>query len=132
MVSYRSPSILANEMGASDIMSVLSDASPVVPNLLHTLFSGRLCEIKPKMSSYAHYYLWEAERRQAREPLLRLLPHLRLKRRHAERALELLDLIEQQNVGRFTSTPLDAEQEAAWAEHTRSYRRPVISEMCLA
>jgi hypothetical protein len=91
----------------------LSDASPVVPNLLHTLFSGRLCEIKPKKLSYAHCYLWEAESRQAREPLLRLLPHLRLKRRHAERALELMDLIEQQNVGRFKSTPLDAEQEAA-------------------
>ena len=90
----------------------LSDASPVVPNLLQSLFAGRLCEIRPKKSSYALYYLWEAEHHHAREPLLRLLPHLRLKRRHAEIALELMDLVEQQNVRRSVSKLLGAEQDA--------------------
>jgi hypothetical protein len=90
----------------------LSDASPVLPNLLHALFPGRLHEIRPKKSSYATAYLWEATHQQAREPLLRLMPHLRLKRRHAELALALMDLIEHQNAGRSTSKPLAEEEDA--------------------
>jgi|SRR5712671_4100883 hypothetical protein len=91
----------------------ISDTSPVVPKLLHSLFRGRLSEIAPKKSSYAHSYLWEAEHQQAREPLSRLLPYLRLKRPHAELALTLIDLVERQNVGRFLSKPLSAEEDAA-------------------
>jgi hypothetical protein len=91
----------------------ISDTSPVVPKLLHSLFQGRLFEIAPKKSSYAHFYLWEAQHQHAREPLLRLLPYLRLKRRHAELALTLMDLVERQNVGRFRSEPLSAEEDAA-------------------
>jgi hypothetical protein len=91
----------------------ISDTSPVVPKLLHGLFAGRLFEIAPKKSSYAHFYLWEAQHQQAREPLFRLLPYLRLKRRHAELALALMDLVERQNVGRFRSEPLSAEEDAA-------------------
>jgi hypothetical protein len=90
----------------------ISDTSPVVPNLLHGLFAGRLFEIPQKKSSYARFYMWEAQHHQAREPLLRLLPHFRVKRRHAELALALMDLVEQQNAGRFMSTPLSAEQDA--------------------
>jgi hypothetical protein len=93
----------------------ISDTSPVVPNLLHGLFAGRLFEIAPKKSSYAHFYMWEAEHHQAREPLLRLLPHFRLKRRHAELALALMDLVEQQNAG--------AEQDA---ERRRLYEEMAI------
>jgi hypothetical protein len=91
----------------------ISDTSPVVPKLLHSLFQGRLFEIAPKKSSYAHFYLWEAQHQQAREPLSGLLPYLRLKRRHAELALTLMDLVERQNVGRFMSEPLSAEEDAA-------------------
>ena len=91
----------------------ISDTSPVVPKLLHSLFRGRLSEIVPKKSSYARVYLWEAQHQQAREPLFRLLPYLRLKRRHAELALTLMDLVERQNVGRFRSEPLSAEEDAA-------------------
>jgi hypothetical protein len=91
----------------------LSDTSPVVPKLLHALFPGRLSEVRPKKSSYSRFYLWEAEHHQARAPLLRLLPHFRLKRRHAELALALMDLVEQENAGRSMSKPLNAEQDAA-------------------
>jgi hypothetical protein len=54
-----------------------------------------------------------ATRTRAREPLLRLLPHLRLKRRQAELTLELIDLVEQQNATRFTNRPLSVEDDAA-------------------
>jgi hypothetical protein len=101
----------------------ISDTSPVVPNLLDGLFAGRLVEITPKKLSYAHFYMWEAEHHQAREPLLRLLPHFRLKRRHAELALALIDLVEQQNAGRFMSRPLSAEQSEA--------RRRLYEEMAI-
>ena len=90
----------------------LSDASPVVPNLLQALFPGRVSQSRPKKSSYAAFYIWEADHQQAREPLLRMLPNLRLKRRHAELALELMDLIESQNAGRSMTKPLSAEQDA--------------------
>ena len=91
----------------------LSDTSPVLPNLLHALFPGRLSEIQPKKSSYAHFYMWEARGHQAREPLLRLMPHLRLKRRHAELTLALIDLVEHQNAGRSISKPLSGEEDTA-------------------
>ena len=87
--------------------------SPVVPNLLQAVFPGRLSKSRPKKLSYATFYMWEADHQQAREPLLRLLPHLRLKRRHAELVLTLMDLAEQQNAGRFMNKPLSAEQDAA-------------------
>ena len=41
----------------------ISDTSPVVPKLLHSVFRGRLSEIAPKKSSYAHYYFACASRR---------------------------------------------------------------------
>jgi hypothetical protein len=111
MVSYRSLAAPGQRDGRARYYARigLSDASPLVPNLLHALFSGRLCEIRPKKSTYADCYLWEAEHLQAREPLFRLLPHLRLKRRHAELALALMDLVEQQSVGRSMSKAVGCE-----------------------
>jgi hypothetical protein len=53
--------------------------------------------------------MWEATNRVAREPLLRILPYLRLKRRQAELALSLIDLIEGDAAG--SSRPLSVEQE---------------------
>jgi hypothetical protein len=38
--------------------------------------------------------MWEAANQNAREPLARLLPYLRLKRRQAELALSLITLLE--------------------------------------
>jgi hypothetical protein len=91
----------------------LSDTSPVVPDLLYSLFpSSSLSHAQPRKASYSRFWLWEAEHNQAREPLLRLLPHLRLKRRQAELALALMGLAEKQNAGRSLSKPLSAEQHA--------------------
>jgi hypothetical protein len=91
----------------------LTDPSPVAPKLLHSLFPGRLSQSRPTKASYSPFWLWEADHSQAREPLLRLLPHLRLKQRQAELALTLMGLVEQQNVGRPRSKLLGAEQQAA-------------------
>jgi hypothetical protein len=57
--------------------------------------------------------MWVGERQKAREPLVRLMQYLRLKRRHAELALELMDLVEKQNLGRFRMGPLSVEEEVA-------------------
>jgi hypothetical protein len=91
----------------------LSDASPIVPELLHSLFPGTLARSHPKQATYTAFHIWAAEGEKAREPLVRLLPHLRLKRRHAELALELTDLIKNQNKGRCSTDPLSVEEEVA-------------------
>jgi len=91
----------------------LSDASPIVPELLHSIFPGTLARSHPKKPSYTAFYMWEVEGQKAREPLVRLLPHLRLKRRHAELALELIDLMEKQNKERCSRDPLSVEEEDA-------------------
>jgi hypothetical protein len=79
----------------------LSDASPVVPDILNATFPGR-------RSFMVGLHLWEAEQERAREPLTRFLPYLRLKRRQAEIALELLNLLGGQTAG---LTRLVSEQE---------------------
>jgi hypothetical protein len=82
-----------------------SDVSPIVPNLLHEVFPGHLYQSQPKRPTNTASYFWIATRTRAREPLLRFLPHLRLKRRQAELTLELIDLMEQQNAARSTNKP---------------------------
>jgi hypothetical protein len=81
----------------------LSDTTPVVPNLALATLSGRISHIQPRQPSYHTFYMWEATREAAREPLLRLRPYLRLKQRHADIALEMLDLMRNQ------SRPISAE-----------------------
>jgi hypothetical protein len=58
----------------------LSDASPIVPELLNSLFRGTLVWSHPKKAWYTAFYMWAVEGQKAREPLVRLLPHLRIKR----------------------------------------------------
>src|SRR5262245_13492402 len=88
----------------------LSDTAPVVPELLHALFPSSLQQSRPRNETYSPFWTWKADHQQAKQPLLRLLPHLRLKRRQAELALSLIDFIDEQNVGRPFTKPLSAEQ----------------------
>jgi hypothetical protein len=69
-----------------------SDSSPLLPNLALAVLSGRVSEARPRKPTYQTFYIWEVERRMAREPLLLLKPYLRLKQRHADIALEMIDL----------------------------------------
>jgi hypothetical protein len=55
--------------------------------------------------------MWEAANQNAREPLARLLPYLRLKRRQAELALSLITLLERDAPAPFKL--LTDEQEQA-------------------
>jgi hypothetical protein len=84
----------------------LSGTSPVLPNLAFANPVG--IYLPPSAAQTDH---WEVTNQAAREPLLRLRPYLRLKQRHADIALEMLDLIGSQ------SRPISAEDLAkrAWA-----------------
>jgi hypothetical protein len=55
--------------------------------------------------------MWEAVGESAQEPLLRLLPYLRMRRRQAELALSLITLMQYDKAGR--ARPLSEEQEQA-------------------
>jgi len=68
----------------------LSDISPIIPNLAFAIFAGRVYQSPPRQPTYHAFYMWEATHQQAREPLARLKPYLRLKQRHAEIALQML------------------------------------------
>jgi hypothetical protein len=69
-----------------------SDSSPIIPNLALAILAGRIFQSRPRKATYHTFYMWEATHRQAREPLVRLKPHLRLKQLHAEIALQMLAL----------------------------------------
>ena len=88
----------------------LSDASPVIPDLLQAVFPARRSQYKANNRKQTEWHMWEADNEGAREPLL-LAPYLRLKRRQAELALSLISLIESDAAG--SSRPLTAEQEQA-------------------
>ena len=55
--------------------------------------------------------MWEAVNQSAHEPVVRLLPYLRLKHRQAELALTLITLIKHEKAG--SGRPLTDEQEQA-------------------
>jgi hypothetical protein len=57
--------------------------------------------------------MWEAVNHSAHEPIVRLLPYLRVKRRQGELALTLINLIEREKAG--SGRPLTQEQEQARA-----------------
>lgn len=91
----------------------LSETSPIIPELLHQTFPGWYGTHQPKNPAHKRWYIWHAENAKAEAPLRALLPHLRLKRRQAEIALAFVDLLREQNTGRFMGNRLSDEQEAA-------------------
>jgi hypothetical protein len=86
----------------------LSDSSPMLPDLLQATFPARRLQYEAKNRKQAEWHTWEAVNQSAHEPVVRLLPYLRLKHRQAELALTLITLIEHEK-GR----PLSDEQEQA-------------------
>jgi hypothetical protein len=89
----------------------LSDASPVVPDLLQSTFPARRSTYRARNRLQKEWHMWEAANQTAREPLARLLPHLRLKRRQAELALSLIALLERDAPAPFK--PLSDEEDEA-------------------
>jgi hypothetical protein len=90
----------------------ISGKSPTIPELFQATFPGRHKEFRPKSPQHSGWHWWEAEFQKARQPLLCLMPHLRIKRRQAELTLSLLNLMDQQNPGHLLNR-LDAEQQDA-------------------
>jgi hypothetical protein len=91
----------------------LSDSSPDVPDLLQATFPARRLQYDAKNRKQTAWHMWEAVNHSAREPVVRLLPYLRIKRRQAELALTLINLIEREKAG--SARPLTTEQEQARA-----------------
>jgi hypothetical protein len=89
----------------------LSDSSPIVPDLLQATFPARRLQYEAKNRTQAAWHMWEAVNHSAHEPMVRLLPYLRLKRRQAELTLTLIDLIQREKAG--SARPLTPEQEKA-------------------
>ena len=89
----------------------LSDSSPVVPDLLQATFPARRLQYEAKNRTQTAWHMWEAVNHSAHEPMVRLLPYLRVKRRQAELALTLINLIERERAG--SARPLTTEQEQA-------------------
>jgi hypothetical protein len=89
----------------------LSDSSPVVPDLLQATFPARRLQYDTRNRKQIAWYTWEAVNQSAHEPVTRLLPYLRIKRRQAELALMLISLIESEKAG--SARPLTDEQEQA-------------------
>ena len=91
----------------------LSDSSPVVLDILQATFPARRLQYEAKNRRQTAWHMWEAVNQSAHEPVVRLLPYLRVRRRQAELALTLINLIEREKAG--SARPLTAEQEQARA-----------------
>ena len=89
----------------------LSDSDPVLPDLLQATFPARRLQYEAKNRSHRAWHMWEAAGQKAQEPLMRLLPHLRIKRRQAELAWSLITLMQSDKAG--SARPLSEEQEQA-------------------
>jgi hypothetical protein len=106
----------------------LTDVSPIIPDLLQEHFAGSRSAHVSKKSGELPAHGWEASGRTARQPLLLLLPHLRIKRRQAELALELLEALRHQQ-STPSVTPAATQEEAMarlfeeWRKITPSRRR---------
>jgi hypothetical protein len=87
----------------------LSDSSPMLPDLLQATFPARRSQYEARNRKQAEWHMWEAVNHSAHEPVVRLMPYLRLKHRQAELALTLITLIKQDKAGR--GRPLTDEQE---------------------
>jgi hypothetical protein len=89
----------------------LSETSPIIPDLLFATFGGWRGYYEPKNASHKPWHIWQATNRKAEAPLRALLPHLRLKQRQAELALEFSELLALQQRARFKALALSADQE---------------------
>jgi len=89
----------------------LSDSDPVLPDLLQATFPARRLQYDAKNRSHRAWHMWEAVGQSAQEPLIRLLPYLRIRRQQAELALSLITLMQSDKAGR--ARPLSDEQEEA-------------------
>lgn len=100
----------------------ISDTAPTMPDLFQATFPARCHQFRTKNPKHPTWYIWEAEHQLAREPLVCLLPHLRIKRPQAELTLSFLNLMNPSNPGHVLNR-LDAEQlrarESLYEEVTR-------------
>ena len=89
----------------------LSDSDPVLPDLLQATFPARRLQYEAKNRSHRAWDMWEAVGQKAQEPLICLLPYLRIRRRQAELALSLITLMQSDKAG--SARPLSEEQQQA-------------------
>jgi hypothetical protein len=99
------------EMAYYSAVITLSDSNPVLPDLLQATFPARRLQYETKNRSHRAWHMWEAVGESAREPLIRLLPYLRIRRRQAELALSLITLMQSDKAG--SARPLSEEQQQA-------------------
>jgi hypothetical protein len=81
------------------------------PIFLQATFPARRLQYEAKNRSHRAWHMWEAVGQKAQEPLIRLLPYLRIRRRQAELALSLITLMQSDKAG--SARPLSEEQEQA-------------------
>jgi len=99
------------EMAYYSAVISLSDSASVLHDLLQATFPARRLQYEAKNRSHRKWHLWEAVGQNAQEPLIRLLPYLRISRRQAELALSLITLMQSDKAG--SARPLSEEQEQA-------------------
>jgi hypothetical protein len=87
----------------------LSDSDPTVPDLLQATFPARRVQYEAKNRKQLAWHMWEAVGQSAQEPLIGLLPYLRIRHRQAELALSLITLM--QNDKARSGRSLSDEQE---------------------
>jgi hypothetical protein len=90
---------------------VLSDSDPALPDLLQATFPARRLQYEAKNRKQLAWHMWEAVGQRAQEPLVRLLPYLRIRHRQAELALSLIALMQRDKAGH--GRPVLDEQEKA-------------------
>ena len=81
----------------------------MLPDLLQATFPARRLRYEARNRKQAEWHMWEAVNQSAFEPVVRLMPYLRLKHRQAELALTLITLIKHEKAG--SGRPLTDEQE---------------------
>src|SRR5262249_56867500 len=79
--------------------------------ITRSIASDLRLQYEAKNRSHRKWHMWEAVGQKAQEPLIRLLPHLRIKRRQAELALSLITLMQSDKAG--SARPLSQEQAQA-------------------
>jgi hypothetical protein len=90
----------------------LGQTNEIIPDLFNSVFPGYRGSHQPKNPMHKKWFIWQAFNEKAREPLVRMLPYLRLKIVQAEACLRLLDMMDEQNIGRFMAISLTEEQVA--------------------